>query len=154
VWGVIQDITAGTLMDRPEWPQTVVQNVPQTDPATGQPVLDQNGQPVSVPTPVTMLVPNWMPTENDSIPIWKRMFGDWMKTQEFADLDIPMQDMANKVWQAIEMQEQQKAQRAQDAQQAQAVQLGSQNAATPAVKGVPSQPGDGISPSPPQQPQT
>jgi hypothetical protein len=109
VWGVIQDITAGTLMDRPAWPQTVVQNAPQIDPATGQPALDPNGSAGFGPTPTTMLVPNWMPTENDSIPIWKRMFGDWMKTQEFADLDVSMQDMANKVWQAIEMQEQQKA---------------------------------------------
>lgn len=154
VWGVIQDLVNGTLMDRPEWPQTVVLNAPQIDPNTGQPLVDPNtGMPVTAPTPTTMMVPNWMPTENDSIPIWKRMFGDWMKTQEFADLDVSMQDMANKIWQAIEQQEQQKAARAQQAQQAQAMELGFQNAATPAVKGVPSQPGDGISPSPPQQPQ-
>jgi hypothetical protein len=50
--GVIQDIIAGTLMDRPTWPQTVVQDVPQIDPATGQPAIDPvTGQPVTVPTP-------------------------------------------------------------------------------------------------------
>jgi hypothetical protein len=52
-----------------------------------------------------MMIPNWMPTENDSIPIWKRMFGDWMKTQEFADLDGADAGMANEVWSAIEKQE-------------------------------------------------
>jgi hypothetical protein len=130
--GVIQDIIDGTVLDRPEWPQ----QIQVTDPQTGMPVTQ------------TMMVPTFMPTENDSIPIWKTMFGDWMKTTEFERLAPPMQDMANKVWQAIIGQEARKADQAVQAQQAQAMANGEQNAAKATVKGVPSQPGDGISPSP------
>jgi hypothetical protein len=116
----------------PEWPQ----QIQVTDPQTGMPVTQ------------TMMVPTFMPTENDSIPIWKTMFGDWMKTTEFERLAPPMQDMANKVWQAIIGQEARKADQAVQAQQAQAMANGEQNAAKATVKGVPSQPGDGISPAP------
>jgi hypothetical protein len=130
--GVIQDIIDGTVLDRPEWPQ----QIQVTDPQTGMPVTQ------------TMMVPTFMPTENDSIPIWKTMFGDWMKTTEFERLPPPMQDMANKVWQAIIGQEARKADQAVQAQQAQAMANGEQNAAKATVKGVPSQPGDGISPAP------
>ena len=130
--GVIQDILAGTVLESPEWPQTIT----VTHPQTGMPVTE------------TQMVPSFLPTENDSLPIWKAMFGDWMKTDEFLRLAADRQDMANKVWQAIQLQEAQKQQRVFEAQQAQAMQLGEQNAAKPGVRGVPSQPGDGQSPQP------
>lgn len=143
--GVIADIINGTLMDRPEWPVVVMMDRPLV--VGGQPQIGPDGLPVIAPQPTQTMAPNWMPTPTDSIPIWKTVFGDWMKTDEYAKLPLAMQSMAGEIWIALETQEQQKAQQAQAAQMAQAVQLGQQNAAAAPVKGVPSQPGDNTPPA-------
>jgi hypothetical protein len=111
---------------------TRVEQVPaKVDPVTG----------VEITPAGQVEVGNYMPSENDSLPIWKHMFGDFMKTNAFEALAPEMQTVAQQVWQAIQFQEAQQAQRALDAQNAQAMQLGAENAAKPQVKGVPSQPG-------------
>jgi hypothetical protein len=89
-----------------------------------------------------------MPTDNDSIPIWKRMFGDWMKTHEFINLPPAMQAVANDIWQSLQEREMAHAVRAQQLQISAAQGLGMANAAAPQVKGVPSRVGDGQQPQP------
>jgi hypothetical protein len=132
--GVIQDILDGTVMDRPARQAMV----PMQDPLTDQMSM------------VPQEIPSYMPTDVDAIPIWKSMFSDWMKTQEWEQLQPDQQGISNQIWQAILMQESHAQQQAQAAQIGLAEQLGQANAAKPVAKGVPSQPGDGI--SPPAQP--
>jgi hypothetical protein len=131
---VIRAIVDGTVLDMPD----IVQIQPgPPDPVTGQP-----GAPQPVP------VPSFMPTDNDSIPIWKRMFGDWMKTHEFINLPPAMQAVANDIWQSLQEREMAHAVRAQQLQISAAQGLGMANAAAPQVKGVPSRVGDGQQPQP------
>jgi hypothetical protein len=124
---VIQAIVNGTVLDMPAR-QEQVPGPP--DPVTGQPGAPQ-----------TVEVGSYMPGEMDSLPIWKKAFGDFMKTNAFDTLTPEMQTVAQQVWSALKLQESQQAAQAQAAQMAEAQRLGSQNAAAPQTKGVPSQPG-------------
>jgi hypothetical protein len=134
--GIIQAILDGSVFDMPDRQEWVPD---KTDPMTG------------AVTPAHMeKVPSYQPSEVDSLAIWERMFGDWMKTDEFQRLDPAMAEVANTIWAGIKYREAQQQQAALDARNAQAMELGAENAAKPQVKGLPSQPGDGQ--SPPAQP--
>jgi hypothetical protein len=98
---VIQAITDGTVMS---WPTRT-----QTDPGTGQPLTDEMGAPAEVPA--------YMPDANDSLPIWKHVFGDWMKTDSYLHLKREMQAVAQQVWSAIQYQENAQAMAAAQMQQ-------------------------------------
>jgi hypothetical protein len=114
---VIQAILDGSVMDLPDREQT--------DPATGE----------------SQEVPSYMPSPNDALALWRKAFGDFLKTYEFEHLKPEMQTVAQQIWSGIEYLENAQAQRAAMQQQMQAQQLGEANAAAPQVKGVPSQPG-------------
>jgi hypothetical protein len=145
---VIRAIVDGTVLDMPDLIQMVpgppMPGPPSIDPQTGANVP---GPPVASP-PVPTPVPAFMPTDNDSIPIWKRMFGDWMKTQEFLNLVPPMQMVANEIWQSLLEKEMAHAVRQQQLTIQTAQGLGMANAAAPQTKGMPSRPGSGQAPPP------
>jgi hypothetical protein len=117
---IIQKIRDGTVMDMP--------TRHETDPATGAPMIDpQTGMPAEVPT--------YMPMEDvDSIVIWRKMVGDWMKTPDYERLSAESPGVAETAKQilsainALEMRQQQR-QMAMQAQQAE--QLGLSNAGKP-----------------------
>jgi hypothetical protein len=130
---IVQAIRNGTANDLP----------PRSDvnPLTGRPDIDPaDGKP--------MPVPGYMPDETDSVPVWKKVFSDWMKTDDFARQPPEAQTIARQVWGALKALEQAKA--VQDAQlQMQMAQgLGMQNAAAPQTKGMPSLPGSSTVPAP------
>jgi hypothetical protein len=118
---IIQKIRDGSVMDMP--------TRHETDPATGAPMLD----------PVTGLpaeVPSYMPMRDvDSIVIWRKMIGDWMKTPDYERLsaDQPgLGEVPKQILSAINQLEMQKQQQQIAQQAAQAAQLGLGNAAKPA----------------------
>jgi hypothetical protein len=121
---IIQRILDGTAMDMPER-ETV-------DPSTGNPIM----------------VPSWMPTASDNADVWEQIFSDWMKTEEFEELDSGHQEIANLIYSAIIRQRLAKAQLEAQMQMQMAQQLGMQNAAKPASAGVPSSPGSAGTPAP------
>lgn len=109
---IIQKIRDGSVMELPE--QMVV------DPMTG-------GQ---------VMVPGFMPNEVDNTEVWKAVFGDWMKTQEYEQLDSAGQEVARLVWGGLVGQQQKRQQDEALQQAAQAQALGSQNAAKPTAAQV------------------
>jgi hypothetical protein len=121
---IIQRILDGTAMDMPDR-ETV-------DPATGNPIM----------------VPAWMPTASDNADVWEKIFSDWMKTEEFEDLDPAHQEIANLIYSAIIRQRLAKAQQEAMMQMQMAQQLGMQNASSPGSTGVPSTPGSAGTPAP------
>jgi hypothetical protein len=121
---IIQRILDGTAMDMPDR-ETV-------DPATGNPIT----------------VPSWMPTASDNADVWEKTFSDWMKTEEFEDLDSGHQEIANLIYSAIIRQRLAKAQLEAQMQMQMAQDLGMQNAAKPGTAGVPSTPGSAGTPAP------
>jgi hypothetical protein len=134
---IIQQIRDGTVMQMP--------TRHETDPATGGPMID----------PVTGLpaeVPSYMPMRDvDSIVIWRKMIGDWMKTPDYERLsgeqpglgEVPKQILA-----AINQLEMQQQQQQIAAQAAQAAQLGMGNAAKPAgFTPMPDAPGSSAGPA-------
>lgn len=124
---VVQAIVDGTVM---ELPARHEYTPPSVDPLTGAPVPGGMQE-----------IPSYMPSESDSLPIWRHVFGDFLKTQEADRLAPAMQEVAQQVWAGIQYREAQQQQAAQAAMNAQAAQLGSENAARPQARGVPSQPG-------------
>jgi hypothetical protein len=54
-------------------------------------------------------VPGYMPDQQDNLAVWKKVFADWMKTDDYSRQDPPVQDAARQVWQAIQALEQAKA---------------------------------------------
>jgi hypothetical protein len=130
---VIQRLRDGTFMEMP--------SRSNVDPLTQQPITDpQSGE--------SMGVPGYMPDQQDNLQVWKKVFADWMKTDDYSRQPAPVQDAARQVWQAIQALEQAKA--VQDAQlQMQLAQgQGMANAAAPQTKGMPSLPGSGQPPGP------
>lgn len=113
---IIQAIRTGTIMEMGTWLAT--------DPMTGQPAE----------------LPVYMPRETDNTDIWKTVFGDWMKTDEYMRLGPEGQEATNLVYSGILSWEQMKAAQAAQMQAAQAEQLGMSNAAKPSSSGVPSTP--------------
>lgn len=123
---VIQKIRDGTVMDMP--------SRGSSDPVTGQPQIDpQTGQ--------SLEIPGYMPSDQDNLEIWEKVFADWMKTDDYANQAPPAQAVAQQVWDGIQRLKAAKAQRAAAQQNAMAEQLGMQNAARPATpKPLPSLP--------------
>jgi hypothetical protein len=123
---VIQKIRDRTVLDMPARGQT--------DPQTGQPLVDpQTGQP--------MEVPGYMPSDQDNLQIWERVFSDWMKTDDYARVGPEGQTIAQDIWDGIQSLKQMQAQRQMALQTQMAEQQGLTNAAKPqAGKPMPSQP--------------
>ena len=61
---IIERIKDGTIMEMP----TRTQQVPAIDPATGQPAIGPDGQPLTIPQEV----PVWMPDTYDNVPVLER----------------------------------------------------------------------------------
>jgi hypothetical protein len=76
-------------------------------------------------------VPNWMPEDWDAIPIWRQVFGDYMKTEHFEGSDEHVQENFRLIWQGLEQTEQMRAAKQAAQQQMQAESLGMGNAAKP-----------------------
>lgn len=76
-------------------------------------------------------VPNWMPREWDSIPIWRQVIGDYLKTEDFERRSEDVQHRFELVWQGLEQTEQMRAAKQAAQQQMQAQSLGMGNAAAP-----------------------
>lgn len=117
---IIQKIRDGSVMDMP------TRN--ETDPQTGAPMMDPaTGQPAEVPT--------YMPMRDvDSVVIWRKMIGDWMKTPDYERLSAEnpgMGEVPKQILAAINQLEMQEQQRQMAAQAAQAAQLGMSNASKP-----------------------
>jgi len=100
--------------------------VPEVDPVTGETRM------------VPEMAPGWMPRRSDNLGVWKHMFSNWMKTEEYEMLDREMQQAAAAIFGGILQLEAQIAQEQQMAMAAEAEQLGMQNAAKPQVKPLPS----------------
>jgi len=145
---IIQKIRDGSVMDMP--------SAPMTDPTTGgpvteqvlgpdgQPILDVNGMPQTVPSQV----PGWMPRDYDTPEVWKHVFSDWLKTEDAASLPEEMQAVAQNIYDGILRVQADQQARAAAAQTAQAQALGAANAAKPQDKGLPSLPGGTGTPLP------
>jgi hypothetical protein len=117
---IIQKIRDGSVMDMP--------TRHETDPATGAPMMDPaTGMPAEVPS--------YMPMRDvDSIVIWRKMIGDWMKTPDYERLSAEnpgLGEVPKQILSAINQLEMQQQQRQMAAQAAQAAQLGMGNAAKP-----------------------
>jgi hypothetical protein len=124
---IIQRIVDGTIMQSPP-----IQTV---DPMTG----------------AIITVPSWMPTAQDDAEVWDKILSDWMKTDQYMQLQPMMQEPANLVAQAILRQKIAKANLAAQMQMASAQNLGMTNAAKPqGPGGTPSTQGSAGTP-PPQQ---
>jgi hypothetical protein len=122
----VQKIRDGSSMDMPVGGSS--------NPLTGQPEIGEDGQPVGIPM--------WMPGEQDNLQIWERVFGDWMKTDDYAAQTPEAQEQGRLVWNAIQALKTVKAQREAQQQNAMAEQLGMKNAAKPGdVKPLPDLPG-------------
>lgn len=121
---IIQAIRTGNVMDMGTW---IV-----TDAMTGLPTE----------------VPQWMPREGDNLSIWKTVFGDWQKTEDYAALPPEGQESMNLIYAQIKQLEMLEQQQAMAAQAAQAADLGMGNAAKPQEKGMPSMPGSTGTPLP------
>lgn len=143
---VIQRIKEGpeALYSMPNLPTGEMVKEPVLDPVTGEPIIDpMTGQPMMQPTDQLEMAPGWMPRRSDNLGVWKVMFSNWMKTEEFEMLDPEMQQAAAAIFGGILQLEAQIAQEQQNAMAAEAEQLGMQNAAKPQVKPLPSLSGAG-----------
>jgi hypothetical protein len=82
-----------------------------------------------------MAVPGYMPDQQDNLAVWKKVFADWMKTDDYSRQPPPVQDAARQVWQAIQSLEQAKAVQDANLQMQLAAGQGMANAAAPQTKG-------------------
>jgi hypothetical protein len=112
---VIQAIADGTVLDMPPRQEQVPG---QPDPLTGE----------TGTRPQTVEVGNYMPSQNDSLPIWKHMFGDFMKTPAFERLARRCRRSPSRSGRHP-VQEAQQQQRAFEATEGRRQQFGSENAA-------------------------
>ena len=92
--------------------------------------------------------PIFMPREGDNLEIWKSVFSDWGKTEQFASLNPEFQEASNLIYSGILALEAKEQERQMAAQNAQAAQLGLDNASRPQEKGLPSLPGSSGTPLP------
>lgn len=127
-WSVVRKIKAGPevlFSTPPRQPFTGEDPGVQTNP-DGSPMMDANGQPV-----MNQTIPGWMPRPFDRISVWRGVFEDWMKGDDYDRLDSPSQEAANQVYDALlQVESRQQAQAAQ-AQTEMAQGLGMANAAKP-----------------------
>lgn len=121
---VIRKIVDGTVFDLPARTQT--------DPMTGFPMIGPDGAP--------MMIPGYMPDEQDNLVVWRQQLSDWMKTEEFDRQPAPNQEIARQMLRGIQMLEAQQQMRAAQAQQAYAEQQGLGNASKPTREKPPPSP--------------
>lgn len=100
------------------------EQVVATDPMTGMP----------------QTAPNWMPHQGDNVPVWKTVFQDFFKTQEYESLEPGMQEAAQQIYSQLQMLEAEQVAREMAMQTQMAEQLGMANAASPQDKGMPDAP--------------
>jgi hypothetical protein len=130
---IIQAIKAGPeiLLNSPE---VVVGIEPPTLPDPTGIIDPMTLTPVEIPNPKAGLpikAPNWMPRYSDNTAIWKAKFDEWFQTEEYENLDEPMQEAAANVYVQIIQTENQKAAEAQMAETQAAMEQGMGNAAKP-----------------------
>ena len=122
---IIQRILDGTVMEMPE-----VELVNPT-----------NGQPITVQA--------WMPGPQDDVDVWDKIFSDWMKTDQYENLEPKDQEVAVLIYGGVIRQRIAKAQLEAQMQMQQAQDLGMGNAAKPQTPGAPpSTPGSQGTPPP------
>ena len=120
-------------------PVTNPDGSPLTDPLTGQPYIDPaTGQPPMVETGNPEMAPGWMPRYSDNLRVFRATFENWMKTEDYELLPLPMQEAASQIYAAILQLEAEKNAEAAAAQAQQAEQLGMSNATRPPDKPMPS----------------
>ena len=76
-------------------------------------------------------IPSWMPRKQDNLGVHLHVFGDYMKTDEFDRLDMPIQEAINLYYDGCEQLQQQKQMQQAAQQEAQAQGLGMANASAP-----------------------
>jgi hypothetical protein len=114
-------------------------DVPVIDPMTGMPALNpQTGMPLMDQQPIT--VPGWMPRDVDNIAIHKAIFARWMKSAEWAMIDIGMRTAATQYVKFLNDKEAEKQAKNSAMQSQQAQGFGAANAAKPQVSPMPSLP--------------
>jgi hypothetical protein len=139
---IIQKIKAGmeALQQMPTLPTGRMEKTQALDPA-GQPAFDEvTGEPVMVDSDQPEMAPAWMPRYSDNLKVFRTTFEDWMKTEEFENLEEDQQLVTANIYQGIIMLEAEKAAEQAQAQSAQAAQMGMENAASPQAKPLPSLP--------------
>jgi hypothetical protein len=104
-------------------------------------VMSMPDRIVTTPGGGQQSVPSFMPRDGDDLKVWKSMFSNYLKTDDFNRLDPGLQEVVHLVWAGIEQLETEQAQRAADLQNQMAAQNGLQNAAKMPVKQMPSLPG-------------
>jgi hypothetical protein len=134
---LISQIRAGTFWDLPKRPAMPGEEVgPQLDPATGQPVIGPDGQPVRQAE-----VEGWMPRPFDGTSVWKRRLEAFMKSDEWRYLSPEAQQATGNIYSAVLGVEAQNAARQAAVQTQTAERLGTENAAKPqGAKPLPSMP--------------
>lgn len=110
-------------------------------------VLQMPDRTDTMPDGTQQQAPSFMPSPVDNLAVWKSVFGDWMKTDEFERLPPEGQEVGNLVWSGIQQLETQRAQQQLEQQNQIAMAQGAQNAARPQVKGMPSLPGSSTVPA-------
>lgn len=147
---IIQSIEDETFMEqapRPVFPDEdagfEVEPEYVTDPATGEPIIDQmTGEPmVAVPGIPATEVPGWMPRPFDRVPVHKAVFEDFMKSQEWSLLNDDQKTATMTYYSELLNIEARQAAKEQAMMAQQAMDLGAANAARPTDKGMPDQPG-------------
>jgi len=127
---ILARIRDGSVMDM----GSRIDQVPNPD----QAAVAAGAAPPTVPQPA----PDWMPMKDvDNLVVWKKLIGDWMKTEDFEALDPGFQEVAKNLLAGVVFLQQQEAQEQVAAQTAQAETLGLKHAAkAPEAKPLPSQP--------------
>jgi hypothetical protein len=106
-------------------PKRPIPGTVQTDPTTGQPILDETGQPLPQEEP------GWLPRKCDNVRIFQTVIGNYMKTPDYHSQPQTIQEAISIYYDAL-LQLEQKAQADMVAAQQQAAQgLGSANAGRP-----------------------
>jgi hypothetical protein len=137
-YDIISHIKMGpeALFNMPD--EVVMQDVPVLDPA-GMPAVDpMTGMPLTTQKP--MSVPGWMPRDVDNIPIHKAIFARWMKSAEWAMIDIGMRTAATQYVKFLNDKEAETQAKNALMQGAQASGHGAANAAKQPVEPMPSLP--------------
>jgi hypothetical protein len=138
-YDIISHIKMGAeaLFNMPD--EVVMQDIPITDPLTGLPAIDPaTGMPMVTQQPMT--VPGWMPRDVDNIAIHKAIFARWMKSAEWAMIDIGMRTAATQYVKFLNDKEAEREAKNAMQQSAQASGHGAANAAKNPAEPMPSLP--------------
>lgn len=93
--------------------------------------------------------PSYMPSPQDNLTVWKSIVGDWMKTDDYQQLQIGFQEVAQQIWAGLDRLALERAQHQANLQSMAAQQMGMVNAAAPqGPTPAPSLPGSTGTPAP------